>query len=186
MKKVRLLVTGICENNCPLCCNNQFSLKKIEPISITEATQLYDEINITGGNPLYHTIKNRVRNYINHIRLIEEYGKIPHRTVYLYTNTCDFDIIEEVLGWNIDGITITPHSKREIEEFDYLNHIANTTNIFNNAAKTMSFRLCILPEHKDFIDKMNLWGGFQTKHIKWVKNCKLPADEEFKRLPMLL
>lgn len=47
-KKLRLLVTAKCHNKCPMCCNNQFSIEKIPVVDRLD----YDEISITGGEPL--------------------------------------------------------------------------------------------------------------------------------------
>ena len=40
-KKLRLLVTAECHNNCPLCCNKQFDVLKI---SVVEDFSQYEEI----------------------------------------------------------------------------------------------------------------------------------------------
>ena len=47
-KKLRLLVTAKCHNKCPMCCNNQFDFEKIPVVDRLD----YDEISITGGEPL--------------------------------------------------------------------------------------------------------------------------------------
>lgn len=47
-KKLRLLVTAKCHNKCPMCCNNQFDIEKIPVVDRFD----YDEISITGGEPL--------------------------------------------------------------------------------------------------------------------------------------
>ena len=47
-KKLRLLVTAKCHNKCPMFCNNQFDFEKIPVVDRLD----YDEISITGGEPL--------------------------------------------------------------------------------------------------------------------------------------
>lgn len=47
-KKLRLLVTAKCHNKCPMCCNNQFDFEKIPVVDRLD----YEEISITGGEPL--------------------------------------------------------------------------------------------------------------------------------------
>lgn len=48
-KKLRLLVTEKCHNKCPMCCNNKFDIEKIPVVDRFD----YDEISITGGEPLF-------------------------------------------------------------------------------------------------------------------------------------
>lgn len=48
-KKVRLLVTSDCPNNCPKCCNKLYDLNTVPIIDRWD----YEEFNITGGEPSY-------------------------------------------------------------------------------------------------------------------------------------
>lgn len=47
-KKLRLLVTKECHNNCPKCCNKLYDLDSIPIIDRFD----YDEVCITGGEPM--------------------------------------------------------------------------------------------------------------------------------------
>lgn len=178
-KKLRLLVTARCENNCPLCCNNQFNMKFIDTITLMEAVANYEEISITGGNPLHSPIRNRVKTYIAAMRGYEP----AHRAIYIYTNTCDYDVISEVINWPIDGITITPHTKEEFMFFNQLNSFAKQSKAF--ADSTISFRLNLMGSYAKYLYD-SLWEGFNVKYMTWKKDCPVPQGEDFKRIPILL
>ena len=50
-KKLRLLVTTKCPNKCPMCCNNSWDFSSLPVVDRWD----YEEIMITGGEPLIHT-----------------------------------------------------------------------------------------------------------------------------------
>lgn len=52
-KKLRLLLTTRCPNKCPMCCNNSWDFSRLPVVDRWN----YEEIMITGGEPLIHTNK---------------------------------------------------------------------------------------------------------------------------------
>lgn len=58
-KKLRLLVTAKCHNKCPMCCNKQFDFEKIPVVDRLD----YDEISITGGEPLLTDCCGKTEEY---------------------------------------------------------------------------------------------------------------------------
>lgn len=69
-KKLRLLLTTRCPNKCPMCCNNSWDFSRLPVVDRWN----YEEIMITGGEPLIHT--NKVAELIRSILsiLICHYG----------------------------------------------------------------------------------------------------------------
>lgn len=181
-KKLRLLLTTKCENRCALCCNNQFlkRLKRLKAIDLYTAVQLYEEIEITGGNPLYSDI---IKNTKLYIYMMREFEKRQNKNIriYLYTNTCDVEILMSVLKWPIDGITITPHSSDEIDRFIKFNDYLKTIRYQSN----LSIRVTLMDKAK-LIQRNSLWEGFKVKELNWLKDCPVPSDEDFCKIPWLL
>ena len=64
MKKLRLLFTQICNRRCEGCCNKDWELDKLEQVSHFN----YDEILLTGGEPLLFT--EQLIGYVKAIRIL--------------------------------------------------------------------------------------------------------------------
>lgn len=112
-KKLRLLVTTKCPNKCPMCCNNSWDFSSLPVVNRWN----YEEIMITGGEPLIHT--NKVAELIRSIRVISEvYTDIPK--VYVYTSIAAWNRVRTILAY-ADGIVLTPHSLIDVERFVELN-----------------------------------------------------------------
>ena len=80
MKKLRLLVTSVCDKDCSGCCNKDWGLSALPSISADSPELLiYDEILLTGGEPLLALAT--VRDIINKVN-----GQVP---VYIYTASHD-------------------------------------------------------------------------------------------------
>lgn len=99
-KKLRLLVTTDCPNKCPMCCNNQFDFSKLPVVDRWN----YDEIMITGGEPLLFT-----DTLVGVLISIKELSSLTgnHPKLFIYTADCTNKIIK-VLP-HVDGIVLTPH-----------------------------------------------------------------------------
>ena len=112
-KKLRLLVTTKCPNKCPMCCNNSWDFSSLPVVNRWN----YEEIMITGGEPLIHT--NKVAELIRSIRVISEvYTDIPK--VYVYTSIAAWNRVRTILAY-ADGIVLTPLSLIDVERFVELN-----------------------------------------------------------------
>lgn len=180
-KKLRLLVTTRCPNKCPMCCNNQFDFSKLPVVDRWD----YDEIMITGGEPMLHIY--RIAEFIGAVRYISELesGKIPK--IYIYTSYCYCDVIgvfnNSLKVRNVDGVVITPHTPKDIEEFIYTNQfLLDFPKYLNNKP---SLRLNLFPDMKALLPKdinLSLW---QVKDMEWVENCPVPEGEDFRRIANL-
>lgn len=176
MKKLRLFVTNNCHNNCKKCCNKQFNIDEI-PI-IGNDYQNYNEISITGGEPMLNS--DKLKKLLFDIKLQSNYFNTDI-TIYVYTSLLDFDKYAHVIRY-IDGLTYTPHSYDDVLSFvkekDVLEACAKRCNL--------SLRINIFPEVKQhFIDKNIDLSNWKVKYMEWINNCPYPEDEDFKRLKTL-
>ena len=192
-KRCRLLITGNCPNNCPLCCNKQFNLKNIPVLDRLD----YDEYIFTGGEPLLYLneLKNLMNTIINAYRFMGKEYKF-----YLYTSICTPSLWNDVI-WKLDGITYTVHTPANARELIQLIH---TLRNYNNGyeqifpelqkIKNCSVWLNLFPEGKDFIDEELAkspfsWNDiseyFKIRPMEWVENCPVPEGEDFRRLSYL-
>lgn len=183
-KKLRLLVTAECPRHCALCCNNRFDFDKIP---IVENIGGYDEVSITGGEPMLFPM--RTYKLIESIRKSEEYtGK--HTVIYIYT--AQFPSVPDPVAIDIfrhfDGICFTPHDERGVWDFVKLNNIVNF--IKNDK---ISLRLNIFQDVRPLFRKINGFRGtieenypkWMVKKMKWIKDCPVPEGEDFRRIKNL-
>lgn len=105
-KKLRLLVTAKCHNKCPMCCNNQFDFEKIPVVDRLD----YDEISITGGEPLLPGSSHLTTWLVGGIKATQYAMGLPKSTFYLYTAFFDFDILRDC-SYEFDGTL--PHASQE-------------------------------------------------------------------------
>ena len=103
MKKARLITTLECPRNCEGCCNTQSMIKSATVIENIEDLKSYNEINITGGEPVMFPEKL--------IKLLKRIYKFkPNPTMYLYMSICNV-IYDYKICSIVDGINYTIHSE---------------------------------------------------------------------------
>lgn len=177
-KKLRLLVTTECPDKCPMCYNNSWDFSSLPVVDRWN----YEEIMITGGEPLIHT--NKVAGLIGSIQGISEvYMDIPK--VYVYTSTAAWDRVRTISGY-ADGIVLTPYSQGGIDKFVELNNMMQEVKeTKSDFIKGKSLRLdlfadmkLLLPEHIG----LSLWN---VKEMEWLENCPLPQGGDFRRIKEL-
>lgn len=174
MKKLRLLTTSDCLKDCEHCCNKNWDLSTL-PI----ATHFnYDEILITGGEPLANF---SVRNTIAVIKKILQ-NQESRPKIYIYTAWAQG--VPAVLYF-VNGITLTLHEQSDVRAFLKLNDLLITFKQFDSVwVKNKSFRLKIFEGVKlDSNIDLSLWQV--EKDLVWVKDCPLPEGEEFKRTELI-
>jgi hypothetical protein len=163
--KLRLLLFEDCKRHCPGCCNKQFELDKLP---VCNHWTDWDQIILTGGELMLRP--DYVSGVIDTIRAIT---KTP---IFLYTAMTSNEIeLLEILR-RIDGITVTLHEQSDFRDF-YRLHVCMTAE-----DRKKSLRLNVFKE-------VNLNGillpGWEVKdNITWIKDCPLPSDEQFMRLPV--
>lgn len=178
-KKLRLLVTTKCPNKRPLCCNNQFDFSKIPVVDRYD----YDEISITGGEPLMsHLISSQTYDIVSRIRR-SNLSRGIKTTFYLYTAHFDIDDFERAMMF-FDGIVLTPHKSKDVEDFIKLNETLLRL-VENGVLLHCSLRLNLFADMKALLPKdidLSLW---KVKNMEWIENCPVPEGEDFRRIANL-
>jgi hypothetical protein len=167
MKKLRLLVTNECYRDCEGCCNKQWDLSSL---SVCEDFEGYDEVLLTGGEPL-------LKDYWFFKVLVFRIRKDSECKVYLYT--AEVQKAERIIALLIDvldGITLTLHHQRDVKSFLSLNKRLILIDGFNRSLRLNVFKGVEIPSDTD----LSLWQV--KKDMVWVENCPLPEDEIFMRL----
>lgn len=176
-KKLRLLVTKDCPNHCPLCCNNRFDFEKLPVVDRWD----YEEIMITGGEPMLFPA--HLYELVRHIRGIQKLMGMPRSKIYVYT--ADILIIDSaaIMGV-IDGIVYTPHSRKDVQKFIYMDtHIREFSG---RDLEHKSLRINLFPDVKSmFPMNFNRSIYWDVKNIEWIKDCPVPKGEDFRRIDKL-
>jgi organic radical activating enzyme len=167
MKKARLIMTLKCVRNCKGCCNTKEMINSAYTIKDIKSLEGYNEINITGGEPIMYPLKL--------ISLLKKAKKLKSKPkLYLYMSITNPIYENDILNL-VDGIHYTLHSdcsSGDVTMFE------NFQNYLNSYKKTVykSFRLHIFP---DISTKINLlpyvWDRIDFK--TWVKDSPLPENE---------
>lgn len=180
-RKLRLLVTTECPNKCPLCCNNQFNFDELKRVRDFD----YDEIIITGGEPLLFS--NKVMELCEAIKTINPllYTEESIPKIYVYTAMPSYSKFRNIMK-AVDGIVLTPHSKEDVDKFVTLNSILIDHFVFRKRQKEkLSLRLNLFKNIKDMLPyniDLSLW---KVKDMEWIEDCPVPQGEDFRRLPKL-
>lgn len=183
-KKLRLLVTKKCHNKCPMCCNNQFDIEKIPVVDRFD----YDEISITGGEPMFSGCGCKTFDLVDSIKNIQQAMGLPESKFYLYTSYFG-GVTLKICSDNFDGICLTPHKKEDIDKFININakmlKLKKRGNTSDNFNLNCSLRLNLFADMKALLPKdidLSLW---KVKEMEWIKDCPVPEGEDFRRIAKL-
>ena len=168
--KLRLLITPDCNRNCKMCCNKNFDLLQLPPISLTEY-KLYDEISLTGGEPMLYPWS--VLDTLMNIREYSGYqGKIN-----LYTAMPDAPELKNVLKL-IDGLTVSVHDPKALADLAEFN---DSLVLGDVRGKTLRCKLA--PQVHQYAKVASYrFPAWDVETFNWIVDCPLPEGEEFKRL----
>ena len=167
MKTLRLLMTEDCNRNCEGCCNKDWDLKNL-PVETN--FRKYDEIVVTGGEPLLYPPDLMALVY--DIRT-----QNPEAKIIVYTaKTNDVKALLSVLAV-VDGLTITSHDLQDLMNFmafdvaipDYLRYKSLHLNVFEGIINGL------------FSETYKTNWKIKN-NVKWIKNCPLPENEVFRRM----
>ena len=180
-RKLRLLVTAECRNKCPMCCNNHFDFDKLPVVKHFD----YDEIMITGGEPLL--FEGKLSELIVSIKGIHPvlYPGKQAPKIYVYTSRCSMYGLFNI--WLADGFVLTPHNNQDVNFFVDFNDYLLRTNMLEkyDKDKPKSLRLNLFKDINEMLPEdidLHLW---KVKDMQWVKDCPVPQGEDFRRLPEL-
>ncbi len=168
MKTVRLIITLDCPRDCSYCCNKQPVLKQAKKIQSPDCLLGYDEICITGGEPMLYP--NKI------IDIIESLNNLHplNRKIYLYTAMFNEDLIGLIP--KVDGIHVTLHqgmSGFEMGNFYHFQERSSSIGFWGG-----SYRLYIHPDIKDEISIYpNRWSRIESK--PFLEDCPLPENETY-------
>lgn len=178
MKKLRLLITEKCNRNCDGCCNKDYELNKLEKFNNSSDTYMYDEIILTGGEPMLNY--KLVYKHILYLKSIGYFEKI-----YMYTAKVDkhFELIG--LLSMLDGITVTLHEQSDADKFSkFANDLYTIYDI--KYLQSKSLRLNIFEGVNLNYIQGHLMFWKIKQNIKWIKDCPLPKDEVFMKSELVL
>jgi len=159
--KLRLLLTSVCNRNCPKCCNNHYDLAGL-PVEHNFTN--YSEVMLTGGEPMLDPVL-----VIKVARDIREQNSAAK--IYLYTAKVN-DVLStlDVLS-HIDGLTLTLHNQKDVKPFRRLNFLmlsppGKSLRLYKFSGIDISG-----------VDTSN----WDVKDMKWTDDCPIPEGEVFKK-----
>lgn len=181
MRKLRLLFTEDCNRACKNCCNKQ---RNLDALTKCKSFIGYDEIIITGGEPMLHFDKL--------CTLLEDISYLESKKI-LYTAKTDnpAELLNLVMRY-LDGLTVTLHTIKDIAPFAVFNHmiadyvrrlkVRHRLAFEDGLPPIPSLRLNVfkqvgLKAHGLSENNLPLW---QIKdNMEWIEDCPLPNDEVF-------
>lgn len=163
MRTLRLLLWEDCPRSCTKCPNKTIS--EIPPL--TEDLANYDEIILTGGEPLMHIAKL--------IQIICLFRKETTAPIYIYTAGL-IDVRDALYMLRmVDGITLSVYNKDD----------ANWAIMFTGAihAQGLQYKSLRLNVFDGVISPDEWWveGTWEHKHKQYLDDCPIPEHEDFRR-----
>jgi len=157
--KLRLFLWEDCPRNCSGCCNKDWD---IENLPYAENFDRYEEIYLTGGEPLMYPIKL--------VDVITKLMNAGAKKIYVYTAMITG--IDVILCY-VDGITLTLHTQQDAEDFRAYSESCHNQHV------SKSLRLNVF----DCVDisGIDTTGWVVKSGMEWIDNCPLPEGEEFMR-----
>lgn len=172
MKTLRLILTRKCNRNCSGCCNKQelFVEQNVPPFD--ENLAGYDEVIITGGEPLLLPMTTKAIAILTYI-------ENPEVKRILYTaDVGQRYLIEDMLRY-FEGITITLHQQKDVDDFRRLNFwLLRRKRWIQDKNKTL--RLNVFKGVDLYMQDSSLWKI--KDNIEWIENCPLPENETIMEL----
>lgn len=164
----RVIVTYQCNRSCLGCCNGHDN--DIKKISNVDELLKYDEIVITGGEPML--IKEKLFDFLLQLRNMEYNGKI-----YMYTAFWNPGIYSNEILQSLDGITFTIHADSTDADIVALKSLSRQTRL---ADPKFSSRLIIDSRvfEKYDLSNINLNSWDVIRKLQWKDKCELAEHEE--------
>lgn len=174
MEKLRLLVTTKCPNKCPMCCNNSWDFSKLPVVEHFN----YKEIMITGGEPLL--FPEKLANLAESIKTVQNWPMVIKENYFYIRHwlICSPNYIRY-----FDGVVYTPHSVNDVHSLLEANNFL--LDYKDELMESKSLRLNLFPDIKKHIPDNTDLSLWKVKDMQWIKDCPVPADEEFKRVAEL-
>ena len=164
-KIIHLMVTSLCDRDCPDCCNKQYDLNNI-PYVTDEELKNANTLCITGGEPFKFSNPNEIARYYR--------IKYPNiKNVYVYTNAIELVkyILREKHLEYIDGVSVS--IKNKVDAFAFKSYIA----IDKRITKLPSNRLYVF--NNLFDEEVD---GFTVIQREWQKEFVPANDSIFRKV----
>jgi organic radical activating enzyme len=169
--KLRLLFTKICNRNCPGCCNKDWDLDALKKVSLFD----YDEILITGGEPLL--FPEKLIGYVEAIRVVSKAKIYVYTAMTIHNNS--FKSLYEVMKV-VDGITLTLHEQQDVTNLAPVLYSIKHDSTVNKVFKDKSLRLNVFLGLD--LKGLDLSDWKVKEGMVWVENCPLPTNEVFRKI----
>ena len=175
---LHLMVNNICNNNCPLCCNKQYDVDKIQVVTIEELKQT-ETICITGGEPF---LSPNLTNFI--FNLIVQYTNIKNLYIYTSGESIQRPDLSTLVLWqtNYDiniGVSIGPKSDRDRRNLQ-------SYFIYEKVLELKCNRFyCFTKEDRELAN--TYYGNHNNMEIidrKWQRTFEPAQNTIFRRLPI--
>ena len=157
-----------------LCCNNSWDFSKLPVVEHFN----YKEIMITGGEPLL--FPEKLSNLAESIRTVQKLAYGNKGKLFLYTALAD--MLPNYIRY-FDGVVYTPHSANDVHSLLKANNFL--LDYKDELMESKSLRLNLFPDIKKHIPDNTDLSLWKVKDMQWIKDCPVPADEEFKRVAEL-
>lgn len=167
MENIHLMVTSLCDRNCPYCCNKQYDLSTIPQVTDEELLRA-KRIFITGGEPFTFAQPVEIADYLR-----IKYKNIEQ--VIVYTNAYELYcyLARDGSLEHIDGLTV---SLKEYEDKDYFEGILT---YLKDYPKCKSNRLYYFSDY--LIAGLNT-EGFEVMEREWQPDFIPAPDSIFRRI----
>ena len=100
--------------------------------------------------------------------------------LFLYTALAD--MLPNYIRY-FDGVVYTPHSVNDVHSLLEANNFL--LDYKDELMESKSLRLNLFPDIKKHIPDNTDLSLWKVKDMQWIKDCPVPADEEFKRVAEL-
>lgn len=170
----RVIVTLKCNRNCENCCNKEEVFNEHEILTNINDLLSYDEIIITGGEPML--IPEKIIEFIKNLKNINYLGKI-----YMYSALYNLKLSHYYsrILMVIDGLQFTVHSEAKDQEIIELKQLSES-EFLNRLSEFKSLRLAIDSRLYDKYDFSNIdfsnWSV--VRKMQWRINVPLPQNEK--------
>jgi organic radical activating enzyme len=177
--KARVIVTKKCNRRCPGCCNRKH-LGNVDKVAFDDLFK-YDEISITGGEPMMVSISARVVEMVHRLKMGGYKGKIWLYTAYSHKVETYWG--SKMLVDEVDGITYTLHYssdmkklRADLTDLRKLDHFLRT---LDRAGKSDRLYIDSRVYDQEYVDSLK-YNWAVVKPLEWKKDgdCPLPEGEE--------
>ena len=173
---IHLMVTSLCDRNCPHCCNNQYDLNSIPYVTDEELKEAHT-VFITGGEPFIYSNPPQIAR-----KLKNKYRNI--NKVYVYTNAYELEKWISIYDINgiielrnfVDGLNIS--IKNELDRYSICRLLNNGSFMFcidNSLGRSRIY---------DFVgvDNSELCKHFNYFKREWQEDFEAANDSIFRKV----